>query len=503
MPIAEIIAPNRAVALIGLVIYLIFMVWIGMAYTKRQKTSADYLLGGFGMGPNMIAISNLSLVVSAATFMGYGGMGFTMGVTGLWCVWPIWLGYWLWARYGAPRIRAKGKFTTLPEYLEAQYGGKTARKVCSVIVILRDAGWVATGMTGFGIMGDVLMGVDYWLSALIGLAVTVLYVWLGGYLAATITNFVQTILIFLGSIAVAAAAIAKCGGFGATLDLIASNHPTAWSALNVPLQQIFAWIIIYQFFSWCVQSVVIKQSLSATDARCAMLGSSQSHMIQAFWYAIPFLLGIIARAAFTDGIGVTAEDAYLNLVMWVGGPAVGSLLLIPFAAAVMSTADTALLSASSNIVNDWYVIAKPQSTEQQRISVARWSVVIIAILSYVIALLLPLVLELAMLGLKYCNLLFPAIVCSIFWKRAEGCKKSYFASILAGFIVLTGLLIWQAQGSAQIVGTAVVYSIDPILIALPVSAIVMVIGVFVEGKQKGAVCEQELFAAEAQADARQ
>ena len=140
MPIAEIIAPNRAVALIGLVIYLIFMVWIGMAYTKRQKTSADYLLGGFGMGPNMIAISNLSLVVSAATFMGYGGMGFTMGVTGLWCVWPIWLGYWLWARYGAPRIRAKGKFTTLPEYLEAQYGGKTARKVCSVIVILRDAG---------------------------------------------------------------------------------------------------------------------------------------------------------------------------------------------------------------------------------------------------------------------------------------------------------------------------------------------------------------------------
>ena len=69
--------------------------------------------------------------------------------------------------------------------------------------------------------------------------------------------------------------------------------------------------------------------------------------------------------------------------------------------------------------------------------------------------------------------------------------------------MLTGLLIWQAQGSAQIVGTAVVYSIDPILIALPVSAIVMILGVFVEGKQKGAVCEQELFAAEAQADARQ
>ena len=492
MAIADVVSPNKPVAVIGLLVYLVFMILVGMAYTKRQKTSDDFLLGGHSMGPNLIAISNLSLVVSAATFMGYGGMGFSMGITGLWCVWPIWLGYFLWARYGSPRMRAKGRFTTLPEYLESQYGGKAARRICSIIVIIRDAGWVATGMTGFGIMGNILLGIPYWESALLGMIVTCIYVWLGGYLAATITNFIQTILIFVGSITVAFAAVAKCGGFAATMNLIAQNHPTAWSAMNVPLQQIFAWVIMYQFFCWTVQSVVIKQSLSANDARTAMLGTSASHLIQVFWYAVPFLLGIIARAAFTDGGSVTASDSYLHLVMWIGGPAIGALLLIPFAAAVMSTADTAMLSASSNIVNDWYLQARPEATEKQKIKVARYSVVGIALIAYVVALLLPLVLELAMLGLKYCNLLFPAIFCSIFWKRAQGCKKSYLASILSGFVVLTALLIYQAQGSATVVGTSVIYSLDPILISLPVALVVMIVGVFLEGKDSGLITDEEM-----------
>jgi len=472
---------NLFVGIIAFIIYAIGMVYIGAYYSKKQKTEADYLAGNHAIGGNMVGISGISLKVSGSTFLGYSAMGYTFGLSGYWITWPLWFGTWLWARYGAPRMRQKGKFTTLPEYLEHEYGGKFARKFSSIIVIIRDIGWVATGMVGFGTIGNYLLGVEYWLAALIGLFITILYVVLGGYMAATVTNFIQALLVFAGGLWLVVGGITKLGGISGFSESLLQEFPKAFSASNVPLKQVVAWIMIYTFFNWVIQSVILKSSFTAVDPKGAMKGSAINTLLTVFFYLLPFLIGMIARAAF--GADIKSGNSYIGTLMWVGGSIGGPLLLVPFAAAVMSTSDLALLSASSNLMLDWIAPAKAAKneaqTEKQRVLLSRVSVVGLAIISYVVALLLPLVLELAILGIKFATVMAPAILGTIFWKRSKGCTRAYTWSLVLGFFTMLIVQIIQ-QSSAKLVGATFVYSVDPVVIVLPLCFVFYIVAVLLD-----------------------
>lgn len=460
-----------------LFIYLAAMIGIGVLYSKRQTSAEEYLTAGNTLGPNLIGISNLSLNVSAATFIGYGGMAFTMGITSIWIYALQAIGIVCWARWGAPRVRAQGKFDTLPAYLQNHFGGKAPRRLAAVLVMWREISWVASGMSGFGLLGSVLLDVPYWLGALFGLGVTVLYVTMGGYLAATITNFFQTLLIFGGSFFILVAAISKMGGVSATMQAATQELPHMFSATHTTIAVLAGWFLTQTFYYWTVQSVVIKTSLSAANPKIAMKGSGISGMLQSVWYMLPFLLGIAARAAI--GGSTVANNAYIDLVMWVCGPVVGALALVPFAAAIMATADHALLSAAGNIVEDWYAQGRTDVSDKSKVRLSRISVVCLSILAYTIALAFPFILELCLMAVKFGAILAPAMIGSIFWKRSKGCVKTY-VTMMAVCPVTLIVLIWQQMTTVQLAGSIFLYDLDPIIPVLPLAFIIFIVGVLIE-----------------------
>ncbi|WHH58108.1 sodium:solute symporter family protein [Petroclostridium sp. X23] len=468
-------------AIAFLFVYLAAMIGIGALYSKNQNTSDDYLAGGNTLGPNLIGISNISLNVSAATFIGYGGMGFTLGLSGAWVYFLMAVGIFTWARWGAPRVRSKGKFNTLPAYLESHFGGKWARRMASILVMGREIAWVASGLSGFGLLGDLLLGVPYWMGALFGLGVTVIYVIMGGYLAATITNFYQTLLIFGGSFFILVASISKMGGFAAAFSKGLTNFPNMFSATNNSMVTLIGWLLTQSFFYWTVQSVVIKTSLSAANPKIAMKGSGISGAFQSCWYFLPFMLGMAARAALGDA--TTANSSYVDLIMWVCGPVFGSFMMVPFAAAIMATADHALLSASGNIVEDWYAPFKKNLTDKQKVKISRISVFCLAVFAYTVALAFPFILELCLLAVKFGAILAPAMIGSIFWKRSRGCVKTYVTMMVTCSITLV-FLLYQQMKTVQMAGSAFIYSMDPIIPVLPLAFIIFIGGVLIEGSSE-------------------
>lgn len=464
------------VPVVCLFIYLAAMIGIGFLYSKRQTSADEYLAGGNTLGPKLIGISNLSLNVSAATFLGYGGMAYAMGLSSFWVYALQAIGIVCWSRWGAPKVRAHGKFDTLPAYLQEHFGGNHTRKLAATLVMWREISWVASGLSGFGLLGATLLDVPYWLGALFGLGVTVIYVTMGGYLAATITNFFQTLLIFGGSGFILVAAISKLGGPSAAIQRGISVLPEMFSATNVSITVVIGWFLTNTFYYWTVQSVVIKTSLSAANPKVAMKGSGISGAFQSIWYMLPFLLGMAARAALGDA--TTADIAYIDLIMWVCGSFVGAIMLVPFAAAIMATADHALLSAAGNIVEDWYAQGRKVSSKQ-KVLLSRISVVGLAIFAYVVALVFPFILELCLMAVKFGAILAPAMVGSIFWKKSKGCIKTYATTMIICSIVLIAL-IYQQMATVQLAGSAFLYELDPIIPVLPLSFIIFFIGVQLE-----------------------
>ncbi len=465
---------------IFLFIYLGAMIWIGAVYSRRQKTVDEYLVAGNTLGPKLIGLSNLSLNVSAATFIGFGGMAFALGLSSFWIYAIQSIGIVCWARWGAPRVRSKGKFDTLPAYLQHHFGGVRSRRLASLLVMWREISWVASGLSGFGLLGDILMGVPYWLGSLFGLAVTVLYVTMGGYLAATITNFFQTLLIFGGSCFILVAAISKMGGLSSAINMGIQAMPHMFSATSVPFLVVLGWGLTNSFHYWTVQSVVIKTSLSAANPKIAMKGSGYSGLFQSVWYTLPFFLGMAACAALGDK--TTANNSYIDLLLWVCGPFVGSMMLVPFAAAIMATADHALLSAAGNIVEDWYALGR-QVSSSKKLLLSRISVIALAVFAYVIALVFPYILELCQMAVKFGSILAPAMIGSIFWERSKGCIKTYTVMMIVCSIVMIFLIGYQMMG-VTVAGSLFIYRIDPIIPVLPLAFAIFYFGVLIENPKK-------------------
>ena len=468
------------IPVIFLFIYLGAMIWIGALYSKRQNTADEYLAAGNTLGPKLIGISNLSLNVSAATFIGFGGMAFALGLSSFWIYAIQSIGIVCWARWGAPRVRSKGKFDTLPAYLQHHFGGNGPRKLASLLVMWREISWVASGLSGFGLLGDLLLDVPYWLGSLFGLGVTVLYVTMGGYLAATITNFFQTLLIFGGSGFILVAAISKMGGLSSAMQLGLQAMPHMFSATSVPFLVVLGWGLTNSFHYWTVQSVVIKTSLSAANPKVAMKGSGYSGLLQSVWYTLPFFLGMAACAAL--GESTTANNSYIDLILWVCGPFVGAIMLVPFAAAIMATADHALLSAAGNIVEDWYSLGRNVS-DAKKVLLSRVAVVSLATFAYVVALAFPYILELCQMAVKFGAILAPAMIGSIFWERSKGCIKTYTATMIICSITMIALIAYQ-MSSAQMAGSLFIYDIDPIIPVLPLAFAIFYFGVLIENPKK-------------------
>jgi cation/acetate symporter len=179
-----------------LVVGATFVLYIGIAFWSRARSTGDFYIAGKGVSPVANGMATAADWMSAASFismagliafLGYDGSVYLMGWTG---------GYVLLALFLAPYLRKFGKFT-VPEFIGERYYSKTARIVAVICLIFVSFTYVAGQMRGVGIVFSRFLEVEVTVGLLIGMGVVFVYAVLGGMKGITYTQVAQyCVLIF-------------------------------------------------------------------------------------------------------------------------------------------------------------------------------------------------------------------------------------------------------------------------------------------------------------------
>lgn len=199
---------NLVWVLIAFAFYLIGMIVIGAMFMKKNKNSEDYFLGGRQIGGWVAALSAQASDMSGWLLMGLPGSIYLLGTGQVWVAIGLLIGTacnWLFvaSRLRNYTIRANNALT-FPAYLENRFHDEKKRMllISSIVVVIFFLIYTASALAAGGKLFNSVFGVNYHVALAIGVAVILVYTFMGGFLAVCTTDFVQGTLMLIGLLAV-------------------------------------------------------------------------------------------------------------------------------------------------------------------------------------------------------------------------------------------------------------------------------------------------------------
>ena len=431
---------EREINWLGLTIVLIFYalifvigVWSSGKGTVLEDDSLSSSNDSFLLAGRKLPLW-IAMFTMAATWIGGGyinGTAEAAATSGLVWVQAPW-GYGLSLIIGGlffARKMRRLEFKTMLDPLSQRFGDK-ATGLFFIPALLGEVFWIAAILTALGTTFSVIIGLDTQTSIIVSAAIAILYTTIGGLWSVAFTDVFQLGLIILGMCLVMPFILSHVGGLsqlmtdyqtvmGDNASLIPNKDSMGnyfWNWLD------YALLLIFGGIPW---QVYFQRVLSARSERSAMWLSIFAGII-CIVVAVPAAItGMVGAAVDWSSLGLTGpENAASTLPYVFQYLTPGMIALIglgAIAAAVMSSIDSSMLSASSLAVwNVYRPLIKPNANPQKLKSILQRSIVIIGIAATVISLRVESVYALWYLcsDLVYC-LLFPALVVAMFDKKAN------------------------------------------------------------------------------------
>lgn len=402
-------ASTKIIMLFAIVAYLVVVVGIGVVLAKRNRTTEDFYLGGRKLGPFVTAMSAEASDMSSWLLMGLPGVAYVTGLAdAAWTAIGLAIGTYINWLVVAKRLRYYthecGNATTLPLFFSNRYRDK--KKILSVIsavlIIIFFVPYTASGFAACGKLFSSLFGWDYLPAMIISAIVIVAYTTLGGFWAASTSDFVQSIIMTIAIIVVFGFGINSVGSFGAVMDnarslagyfSLTQIHDAATGTASpygaLTIASMLAWGLGYFGMPH-----ILLRFMAIEDAQKLKL----SRRVASVWVVISMLvaifIGIIGNAMTAVGAIPELNDAETIIITiadlisrhGVLAALVAGVILAGILAATMSTADSQLLAASSsasqNILKEVFV---KDMDEKTGMLVARITVLIISLIGVFIA----------------------------------------------------------------------------------------------------------------------
>ena len=220
--------------IIAIVLYLALMVGIGAWYSKKNKNTDDFYLGGRKLGPLVTAMSAEASDMSSYLLMGLPGLAVVYGIAeASWTAIGLAVGTYINWLLVAKRIRLyshKINAVTIPEFFAKRFhdNAKVLSLIAALIIIIFFVPYTASGFSACGKLFSSLFGVDYQIAMIISAVVIVLYTTLGGFSAASTTDLIQSIVMTVALFVVVGFGVSQAGGVHAVLEN-ASQLPAYFS----------------------------------------------------------------------------------------------------------------------------------------------------------------------------------------------------------------------------------------------------------------------------------
>lgn len=440
--------------LISIGLYMLLMVLIGFySWRKSTSNSEEFLIGGRKMGAAVTALSAGAADMSGWLLMGLPGAMYAAGLSSSWIAIGLTIGAFLNYVLVAPRLRvytevAKNSIT-LPVFFENRFHDKTQllKIVSSIFILVFFTLYTSAGMVSGGRLFESAFNMDYYTGLYVTTFVVVLYTFLGGFLAVSLTDFVQGTIMVTALVILPIVMVFQIGSLGETMEIIENKNPTYLNLFTGTTT-----ISIISLLAWGLGYFGQPHILVRFMAIDSVKDISKARNIGISWMIFTVggamlvgLFGIAYLAKFDaetmtkfDGSKALAETIFIYVSRVLFHPLIGGFLLSAILAAVMSTISSQLLVTSSSMTEDIYrTFFNRQASAKTMLMVSRLSVLIVA----VIALLLSLTPKDSILNLVgnawagFGAAFGPLILLSLLWKRTTA-MGGLLGMIVGGATVL-------------------------------------------------------------------
>lgn len=396
--------------LIVMIVYLLGMLLIGVVASKQNETVSDFYLGGRKLGPLVTAMSAEASDMSSYLLMGLPGLAYLSGTAEVgWTALGLACGTylnWLFVAKKLRRYTARLGSITVPDFFSDRYGDRhrVLMLIAACIIIVFFIPYTGSGFAACGKLFSSLFGMDYHIAMLISAVVIIGYTMTGGFMAASFTDLIQSIVMSVALVIILVFGISVAGGMGNVmanaeslagyLSMNSSYDPATGQA--VPLSV----VSIISTFAWCLgyfgmPHILLRFMAIEDDSKLKI-----SRRVATVWVVISMfiaiLIGIVGLGMTSAGAvapleGSASETIIVEIASLMSRRGVvfavfAGIVLSGILAATMSTADSQLLAASSsvseNIIHEFFHI---EIGEKQLLRIARISLAIIAVIGIGIA----------------------------------------------------------------------------------------------------------------------
>ena len=366
--------------LVIITLYFLGMLAVGVVSRRKTKAADDFFVAGRRSSSLLITGSLLATIIGGSATVGMAGLGFKQGLTGAWWLLVGSVGLIFLGLFFARKIRKLALYT-LPELVEKQYDRRMAL-AASFLIVISWIGIVAAQIIAAGQILSILGMGSPALWMLIFTAVFVTYTVLGGQYAIIRTDTLQTVIIFAGVFGGLALLLSRLGGWEGLQSLLPAEQ------FAFPLSSRFGGtdllsLLLLVGLTYMVGPDMYSRLFCAKDDKTARAST--------FWTAlliIPIafaitLIGMGAAAMFPE---IAPEQALPMVIKEVFSPLLGGIVLAALLCAVMSSADTTLLSASTILMVDIVGWFKPSLRQKNIVPRSRWLIALLGICSLIVAL---------------------------------------------------------------------------------------------------------------------
>lgn len=374
-------------------VYFLILLCVGLACYTKQKSSADFIVGNRSLNFWVIALSAHASDMSSWLFMAFPAALYLRGVPQVWMGIGLLLGMWLTWQFVAKKLRTSTEnydSYTLPSFFEKRYQDSSGviRTVTALMSVIFLTSYIAAGLMSMGLLLESIFGINYYLGLTIATAVVLAYTFIGGFATVAWTDLFQA-LFLLGVILIVPIYIflAIPGGFNTLYQDAITKNVDLTLIDSFSLDSILT--ILFLVFGWGLgyfgQPHIVTKFMGIRNTE----ELTKSKYVGMAWMTIS-----LTAAAFVGLLGISyfpetlekPELIFVEMVKSLFNPFIAGIFLCALISATMSTMDSQILVAASVLSEDLYKqFTKKEMTEKKLLSVTRWALVFISLISLLIS----------------------------------------------------------------------------------------------------------------------
>lgn len=428
-----------SIYLIAVIAYLVCLAAAGFWRSRKVQTGDDFLVAGRSLPASVLVFTLLSTWIGSGSLFAGAGLGYRTGFSALWQSAGAWVGIAL-IYFIAPRVRRIAQYT-VPDILELRYG-PAARVLGTVTIVLAYTTIAAYQFRGGGRLLNLVSGVDPMVGALLTAAFCIAFTAFAGMLSIAYLDIANGVMMLVGVGLAVVFLAGTAGGSGGTFSALRPAQLTVFGSMS-PLEA-FA-LFLPTMFLLLGEANMYQKFFSAKNERAAKVA------------VIGWIVGTILVETLIDSVGVfgsvalpglsaaESETIVVAVALQVLPTLLGVLLLCGAAAIIVSTANSFLLTPSTNLIRDVYQrFINPAATDRQMLVYTRILVVVLGVVGFIGGNYFPTILAMALWAYTmYGAGITPALLAAFVWPRAT--RAGGIASISAGMATTLGWEIIALQ----------------------------------------------------------